>query len=55
MDLILSSDFTGTIDNVAYDGSVDAVQSFDAGDGILDRPIRVVITTGSVRLARVNA
>lgn len=51
-DLILSSDFTGTIGGVAYDGSNDAVQSYD-GKGTPLGSMQVVVTTGTVRLAGV--
>lgn len=52
-DLIFSSDFTGTVGGVAYAGTTDAVQSF-TGNGTLLGSIRVVVTTGSVRVASVS-
>ncbi len=48
VDLILSTDFTGTIQKVAFSGATDAVMSFD-GAGDLLNEIKVVITTGTVR------
>lgn len=53
-DLIFSSDFTGTVNGVAYDGSTDASQHFDAGNGVVfNSDAIVVVTTGSVRVAGV--
>lgn len=51
-DLIFSSDFTGTINGVAYSGTTDARQSFD-GYGDLLGGLLVTVTTGNVRFARV--
>lgn len=50
IDVIFSPTFTGTLAGAAYDGSVDAVQSFD-GNGDQLGSIQLVVTTGSVRIA----
>ena len=44
------STFTGTVGSVAYDGSVDAAQTFPPVSGATYAAISYVVTTGSFRL-----
>jgi len=49
-DLIFSTDFTGKVGRVSYDGSKDESQSFGNGIDPMS-PMPVIVTTGSVRVA----
>ena len=50
IEFILSSDFAGTINGVAYSGATDAVQSFDAPVDGTFAAMSYTISAGSARL-----
>jgi hypothetical protein len=51
--LIFSSDFEGTVQGVAFDGSTDASLTLRAQAGQTLGQVRYTITAGSIRIVRV--
>lgn len=50
---IFSSDFTGSIGGVAFSGANDASIDFNGPHGEVLGPIDVIVTAGTVRIAKV--
>lgn len=50
VEFILSSDFAGNINGIAYSGTTDAVQSFDAPPGYTLAAIAYTRSAGSLRI-----